>query len=338
MRGYVMMGNENQQYRVKNLVGVPTDYSKEDNWAHLPDSKDKPVDTFFVYPTVYNDPTPGAPTIVPIENEQLRAAVANNYFQAPLLFEDLTNLYEPYYRQSNLFALFGKSPEDLMAFQLREQRTDLYAALDYYFEHFNQGRPFILAGHSQGSLMLKIALQDYFKEHADYLERMVAAYILGFSITTDDLANNTALKFAEGADDTGVIVSWNTEGPGNKNEKNGVVLEHSIAINPLNWRRDDTYAPASENLGDRLPTMPEVGTFTTEFHEHRPGLADAQLDLERGVVVSTTMAEHYVKPPVPGMRNIFGPASLHVSDYPAFWENIRQNVKDRINAFIKTRR
>ena len=102
--------------------------------------------------------------------------------------------------------------------------------------------------------------------------------------------------------------------------------------------RPGTYAPASENLGDRLPTMPEVGTFTTEFHEHRPGLADAQLDLERGVVVSTTMAEHYVKPPVPGMRNIFGPASLHVSDYPAFWENIRQNVKDRINAFIKTRR
>ena len=327
-----------KQYRVTNLVGIPTDYSNKDNWAHLPGSTDRAVDTFFVYPTVYNDPTPGAPAIVPIENEMLRAGVANQYLQAPLLFEDLTNLYEPYYRQSNLFALFGKSPEELLAFQLREQRTDLYAALDYYFEHFNQGRPFILAGHSQGSLMLKIALQDYFKEHADYLERMVAAYVLGFSITTDDLANNPALKFAEGADDTGVIVSWNTEGPGNKNEKNGVVLGHSIAINPLNWRRDDTYAPASENLGDRLPVMPEVGIIATEFHEHCPGLADAQLDLERGVVVSTTMAEYYVKPPVPGMRNIFGPASLHVMDYPAFWENIHQNVKDRISAYFKTRR
>ena len=328
------MSNENQQYRVMNLVGTPTDYSKQDNWAHLPENTDKAVDTFFVYPTVYNDPTPGAPTIVPIENEALRAAVENHYFQAPLLFEDLTNLYEPYYRQSNLFALFGKSPEELLAFQLREQRTDVYAALDYYFEHFNQGRPFILAGHSQGSLMLKIALQDYFREHADYLERMVAAYVLGFSITTDDLANNPDLKFAQGADDIGVIVSWNTEGPGNKNEKNGVVLPRSLAINPLNWRRDDTYAPASENLGDRLPIIGDIGITATEFHVHYPGLADARLDLERGVVVSTNMEEHYVKPPVPGMRNIFGPASLHMSDYPAFWENIRRNVKDRTRAYF----
>jgi hypothetical protein len=100
-----------------------------------------------------------------------------------------------------------------MAYQYQEQRTDVYAALDYYFEHYNQGRPFILAGHSQGSMILKIALQDYFLEHGEYLERMVAAYVLGYSITTDNLKANPSLRFAEGADDTGVIVSWNIEGP-----------------------------------------------------------------------------------------------------------------------------
>ena len=42
---------------------------------------------------------------------------------------------------------------------------------------------------------------------------MVAAYVIGFSITADDLKINPALKFAEGEYDTGVIVSWNTEGP-----------------------------------------------------------------------------------------------------------------------------
>ena len=47
---------------------------------------------------------------------------------------------------------------------------------------------------------------------------MIAAYAIGFSITTDDLAANPSLRFAEGADDTGVIVSWNTEGPQNKGE------------------------------------------------------------------------------------------------------------------------
>ena len=62
-------------------------------------------------------------------------------------------------------------------------------------------------------MILKIALQDYFLEHGEYLERMVAAYVLGYSITTDNLKANPSLRFAEGADDTGVIVSWNIEGP-----------------------------------------------------------------------------------------------------------------------------
>lgn len=181
--------------------------------------------------------------------------------------------------------------------------------------------------------MLKIALCDYFKEHTEYLERMVAAYIIGFAITTDDLEINPALKFAEGADDTGVIVSWNTEGPGNKNEKNGVVLENAISINPINWKRDDTYAPASENLGDHIPVM-KPGTLEAEdFNAHKPGLADAQVDLERGTVVCTALEEEYVTPLIPGMPNIFGPASLHLIDYTAYWENLKENVKTRIEAF-----
>ena len=181
------MKNEKNYYKIQNL-GVPTDYSNEDNEVHLPENTDKAVDTFFIYPTLYINPEPIAPTIVQVEDPMLRAAVNDHYGQAPILFEDLTNLYEPYYRQSVTFVLLkGKGPKEIIDFQLREQRTDIYAALDYFFEHYNQGRPFILAGHFQGSVMLKIALLDYFMEHTEYLERMVAAYVIGFSITRDDL-------------------------------------------------------------------------------------------------------------------------------------------------------
>lgn len=190
------MQDEKQNYKIENLVGVPTDYSDENNWAHLPENADKDVDAFFIYPTLYINPEPGAPTIVPVDDPVLRATVSNHYPQAPMVFEEMANVYEPYYSQSNLCALEGKGPEEIMAFQLGEQRTDIYAALDYFFENYNQGRPFILAGHSQGSVMLKIALCDYFREHTEYLERMVAAYAIGFSITTDDLKINPALKFA----------------------------------------------------------------------------------------------------------------------------------------------
>ena len=322
-------------YQVSNLVGTPTDYSDTNNWAHLPDKADKEVDTFFVYPTVYINSSPDAPEIVPVDNIMLRAGVKDNYAQAPMLFEDLTNLYEPYYRQSNLYAMLKKSPEEFKAFMCREQRTDLYAALDYFFEHYNQGKPFILAGHSQGSIMLKIALLDYFREHTDYLKRMVAAYIIGFSVTTDDLAISPYLKFAEGADDTGVIVSWNTEGPENKGAYNCVMAQKAISINPLNWKRDETYAPASENLGSRIPVKNEKGA-TVDFKVLNPGLLDAKLDTERGVVVCTTGSEEYIKMPSPNIRNPFGPASLHLLDYPGFWENIRENVKTRIESYYKT--
>ena len=59
------------------------------------------------------------------------------------------------------------------------------------------------------------------------------------------------LKFATGESDTGIIFSWNIEGPKNveENAKNVVVLPGAISINPLNWKLDKTYAPSSENLG-----------------------------------------------------------------------------------------
>ena len=321
-------------YKVTNLVGTPTDYSEPKNWAHLPEKTDKQADTFFVYPTVYLNPAPDAPAIAPIDDPIMHAGVQGHFREAPTLFNELTNLYEPYYRQSNIFAVMGMDAYEFMAYQMQEQRTDVYAALDYYFEHYNQGRPFILASHSQGSMMLKIALRDYFREHADYLERMVAAYVIGYSITKDDLEANPALKFAEGADDTGVIVSWNLEGPENKHESNICVMKNAISINPLNWKRDNTYAPASENLGDRLSVLGDQSIFPVDFDVHHPGLADAQVDVDRGVVVCTTLSEHYVPPMVPGKKSTFGPASLHLSDYPAYWDNIRENVQTRIKAYI----
>lgn len=219
------MQDKNENYKVTNLVEVPTDYSDENNWAHLPENTDKAVDTFFIYPTLYFNPEPDAPAIAPIDNPILRETVNRFYNAMPVLFEDMTNLYEPFYSQSNFSTLAGKTPKEIVESQLREPRTDIYVALDYFFEHYNQGRPFILAGHSQGSAMLRIALCDYFKEHTEYLERMVAAYVIGFSFTSDDLNINPALKFAEGADDTGVIVSWNTEGPENKNKKMHLLLK-----------------------------------------------------------------------------------------------------------------
>ena len=82
---------------------------------------------------------------------------------------------------------------------------------------------------------------------------MVAAYAIGYSITKDDLEANPHMKFATGETDTGVIISWHAEGPNNVETNlpipSVVIMKNGIVINPLNWKLDETYAPASENLG-----------------------------------------------------------------------------------------
>ena len=167
-------------------------------------------------------------------------------------------------------------------------------------------------------------MTDLFKEHPEYYRRMAAAYIIGYSVTQQDLGENPHLKFATGETDTGVIVSWNTENHENvdTDAKNIVVLKGSIAINPLNWKRDETYAPASLNLGSM-----EMDEKTGKISFVDIG-ADAQVNVARGVVVSNADAE-----PLTDMTEYFGPGSFHKGDYSFYYKNIGDNAAKRIASF-----
>ena len=311
-------------YEIENLVGTPSDYSDENNWMKIPEIT-KEVDTFYIYPTVFVDSSEDAPDIVPIDNELMRTNAQGIYEGQATVYEENTNVFAPYYRQSNLMAIGNLRGDELFQYEMKEQRTDIYAALDYYFENYNEGRPFILAGHSQGSILSVIVLGDYMQAHPEYFERMVAAYPIGFSVTEKWLEEHPYAKFAEGADDTGVIVSWNTEGPGNKGQSSVVIEEGAISINPINWKRDDTYAGVEENLGS-LVKNEETGKY-----EIKDGMADARIDTERGVVICTTDKDF-----IPNAE-IFGTESLHNGDYTFYYANLQKNVADRINSYMNNK-
>ncbi len=308
---------------ITGLVGTPSDYSQKDNWLAIPEITHE-VDTFYIYPTCYTDDSEDAKPICDIDDEAVRKQAQAIYESQATVFEESTNVFAPYYRQSNINQIGGMDNKEMEEYQKNEQRTDVYAALDYFFEHYNDGRPFIIAGHSQGSIMTRIVLGEYMKAHPEYYERMAAAYVIGYSITSDWLKEHPYLKFAEGADDTGVIVSWNTEGPGNKGQKNLVVEDGAISINPINWKRDDTYASADENLGSRILNE-DTGSY-----EIKQGVADAQLDTGRGVVICTTKEVAYTS-----ATDLFGPESLHGNDYALYYENLRENIKLRVEKFLQ---
>jgi hypothetical protein len=155
---------------------------------------------------------------------------------------------------------------------------------------------------------------------------MVAAYAIGYSITKEDLEANPHMKFATGESDTGVIISWHAEGPKNVEVNfpipSVIIAKNGIAINPLNWKRDETYAPASMNLGSIV--MDETGK--TEIRDID---GDAQVDLARGTVITNAKA-------VPNeMVEFAGPQSYHQDDYSIFYNNIKDNVAKRIAAYKK---
>ena len=296
------------------------DYANADNWLSAEDTG-KDVDVVYFYPTTFSKVSDDAPDVADITDESMRSGAQRELKNQASVFIEDCNIYAPFYRQVNAayaLTLSDEEADDLLRYSASQ---DPSAALDYYFENYNNSKPFILAGHSQGSQILTMILSDYMKEHPEHYENMIAAYVIGYSVTDKYLAANPHLKFAEGADDTGVIISYNTEGPANKGQHNAVVTDGAISINPINWKKDDTYAAKEENLGS-LNIDGEI----------EKNLADAKIDLERGVVVCET-ADSAVYAIPEAAHALFGPESYHGYDYGLYYMNLRENAKVRIEAF-----
>ena len=306
------------------------DYGRAENWLDVPTAmvKDgvldptaadslKAVDVFYVYPTVTGF-RPETEVVDMTDTMMISGAKMVRQIQTAV-FDESCNVFMPYYRQISM----PKPGSDYSAIIDYVSGFDATDALDYYLTNLNQGRPFIIAGHSQGASTVIALLENYMTIHPEALSRMVAAYPIGFAVTKDWLAK-TGLKFAEGATDTGVIVSWNTEGPGNLKADNMTLAPGGISINPINWKRDDTYASVKENLG----------SLTVEGKLVTPGIADARVDTVRGCVIVTTADAKLYAIPAEGAQ-MFGPECYHLHDYGFFFNNLKQNVADRIKAFIE---
>lgn len=303
-----------------------SDYSDSGNWLSVPAEIIHDADVIYFYPTCYFPQSEDDPRICTINNADMREGARTKLLDQASAFETSCNIFAPYYRQVDAMSLAGLSQEEMLEVESAEPKVDVFAALDYYFENYNQGRPFVLAGHSQGSMMLQLILGEYLEDHPEYYERMVAAYMIGNAATTSWLAENPHLVMAQRADDTGVIVSWNTEGPGNAGQYNMVAPNDSVCINPLNWKTDETPASISENGGTLI--QDDTGNYVVAS-----GIADARIDLERGTVICDSVDPSiYAMPAV--MAPLFGSESYHGWDYKFYYQNIRENAEVRVKAYL----
>lgn len=301
-------------------VNNVTDYSQANNWLTMDTSGSLPVDVFYLYPTAYQK-GPNDGNYCAVDNVSMIKGAIGAFGRQATAFLPVGNIYAPYYRQADAtYTLSMPKISDQDEAIKIIPAADGVAAFNYYLEHYNKGRPFILAGHSQGSNVLLYVLSSI-KDQPEVLDRMVAAYVIGFAVTKDYLAQNAPLKFATGPDDTGVIISFNTEAEGVTSSP--VVRPGSIAINPISWTLTEAEASKEANAGS-IRLISAVSCDLTPVK----GLASAQVDTARGVVVCKSVdVNKFSNPALP--KGVY-----HTYDYPFYFYNIRANAQNRVEKYL----
>jgi hypothetical protein len=317
------------QFSVK-AAGPAPNYADSANWAALPGHRsaaqqrppglpattpDTVADVFFVHPTTYfwrlgywN---------APLRLRHLRRYTARTCIRNQAsLFYPVGRLYAPRYRQATLYSFFAtQNPNTQPALDLAY--ADVKAAFQYYLAHYNHGRPFILAGHSQGTTHLTRLLHELVDDNPQLRKQLVAAYLIGRLVKPNEYQHLPALRDSL---QTGGIIGWNTALRGTDFQPYHALL----ATNPLTWTLDSTNAPASLNRGG----------VPLNFRRIDPQLTAAQP--HRGVLwADDPHRSGYPRLRIPGLKELS--ASYHAVDYNMFYLNVQENARVRIRAWQSNR-
>lgn len=301
------------------------DYTNPAFWLALPERPDEAdlvprelqdrdaqntalADVFYVHPTTYksSDGWNADARTYDLEINGLRPM-----WQATV-FNGSAKVFAPKYRQATLYSFVDRPGQGDRALALAA--GDVLAAFDYYRKHLNHGRPYILAGHSQGSGHLVTLLQTRGEMRAD--RRFIAAYLIGATVQSSDFEG---LPVCDRSDATRCYVTWNTKAWGTQPED--LALSHrdvstSVCVNPLSWRHDDR--PAERSL--------HQGALRRDFATIDYEYLDAKCN--RGLLWARLPADNTY-------QSTWFPENLHVMDYNLFYNNIRTNVRTRIEAFAR---
>ncbi len=176
-------------------------------------------------------------------SDSLRGPLLGEMKGVDRLLSGQLNFYSPYYRQCSLQSFVSDS---LTKSRLLLPLEDIRRAFRYYLDKLNHDRPFILAGYSQGAMLLLDLLREM---DETTFSRLIAAYVIG-AVIPDSLLGPHIIP-VRAADDTGVTICYNSVRtddcafPG---------WEYSsIGINPVNWQTDTTSA---QLITEPSPSIP----------------------------------------------------------------------------------
>ena len=331
-------------------TAAPPDYAQQENWAALPSMDDEadlvpagidvlpqgeyPVDTFFIHPTGYlTSASWTSPMDVDSGTEENTRWMMANQASA---FNGCCNIYAPRYREANIFAYFGTDEErtTLLDFAYR----DVKRAFEYYLEHDNHDRPFIIASHSQGThhaMKLLSEVVDTSRLH----ERMVAAYMLGavlLPVSPEWFAAMEHIEPCKSESDLHCVIHWDTMPEGSEPI---IRSAESLCTNPLSWHINEEFADRELNEGAVIPE----GTFNLAIGKVQDAAIqqvfqalEAPLPMHTnaqcrdGSLFTQRQTDAGFTSVGSGMMD-----SYHELDYALFYMNIHNNARLRVKTYLE---
>jgi hypothetical protein len=306
---------------------APPDYSNLKFWAASPHKADASdqfpaflkdekrellADVFFIHPTIYDNDADTASWNAWLNDEKVNTETDNTtiLLQASV-FNGSSRVFAPRYRQANMEVFYKMgTPRATEAFDLAY--SDVKTAFQYYLKNENNGRPIVIAGHSQGALHAIRLLKEFF-DGTPLQKQLVCAYIPGYRIKNEDFKS---IPMGNKPDQTGCFVGWRSYIKGELPKKLEAEKGNSICVNPITWNTSTEWASPALHQGIMLG-----------FESIIPNTLSA------GIEPNTKILWVDVPPQI--LEMLEKKKDLHIYDINLFWMNIRENVKLRIDGWLK---
>ena len=248
------------------------------------------------------------------------------------VFNGIAEVWSPRYRQATFGAFLTSKPDARRALDFAY--ADVLRSFDIFIATVPADRPIILAGHSQGSLHLLRLLRERVAGKP-IASRIVAAYVVGWPVSTTADVPALGLPTCRAAGQAGCLLSWQSFAEPAEPEQVTAVYDATpgyagtprngtpmVCTNPLLGRPGE--APAAANMGALVPN----GDLRTASLE--AGKVPARCN-DRGFLLIGEPPEGFGKFVLPGNN-------YHVYDYPLFWANLRADAEARLNGWLAARR
>jgi hypothetical protein len=306
----------------------PPDYSQSKYWLALPDKRDSAdlviensgfedlqatarADVFYVHPTTYiygkawnsniNDPQGAIIESYPVKSQAS-------------IFNGSCKVYAPRYRQAEFLTYVAFYKRQHQVFSIAY--NDVKNAFLYYLNHYNNGRPFVIAAHSQGSDHAIRLCKELIEKDSSLRKRFIVAYLVGSVISESDFEN---LVPCDSAGQTDCYVTWNTTRWGEVTFFGKPVI-NAVCVNPLSWKRSTETIASEKNSG----------SVSTRFDKVDKGLTDAKISPNGLLWVHKPKRTRKEYPRI-NKRN------YHSLDYNWFYVNVRENVQQRVDSYFLQR-